>query len=141
VTKWLQYSNVYIHASRSETYSLTTQEAGVGGAVVVLNQDFPPMRDIYGPNAIYKKYSSNWDVMADLSEAYTGQSETNTQYGPADAPDFSKKEFEQRYHHGTAARIAFHLRYDPSLSMQIKLRTTRNLQTVFTNHLEPLIFS
>lgn len=141
VVKWLQYSNVYIHPSVSETYSLTTQEAGVGGAILVLNKDFPPFRDIYGPDAIYKKYSSNWDVMADLSDAYTENSRTETKYGPNNAPEFSRKEFEERYHHGTAAQIAYYLRYDPSLAMQIKLRTERNLHSVFYNYLEPLIFS
>lgn len=141
VTKWLQYSNVYIHSSVSETYSLTAQEAGVGGAVMVLNQDFPPMRDIYGPNAIYKKYSSNWNVMVDLAEAYQKDSRTNTNYGPNDVPEYARKDFEARYHHGTAAKIAYHLRYDPSLAMQIHLRKNRNLKAVLKNNLEPLIYA
>lgn len=141
VVKWLQYSNVHINPSVSETYSLTAQEAGVGGAVMVLNQDFPPFRDIYGPNAIYKKYSSNWDVEADLAESYGAGTRTNTNYGPGDAPEYSRKEFEQRYHHGTAAKIAYHLRYDPSLAMQIKLRKERSLNAVLKNSLEPLMYA
>ena len=141
VCKLLQFSNVYIHPSRSETYSLTTQEAAAGGAVVVLNQDFPPYRDIYGPNAIYKKYSSNWNVIADLADAYNKDSQTNTNYGPNDAPEFSRKDFETQYHHGTAAKIAYHLRYDPSLALQSKIRMERSLKAVFRNHLEPLIYA
>ena len=140
LTKLVQYSNVYMHPSVSETYSLTTQEAGVGGAVLVLNQDFPPYRDIYGANAIYRKYSSNWDIMADLTEAYTDRTRTDTQYGPNQAPDFARKDFEKAYHHETAGMIAYHLKNDPSLAMQIHLRKNRNLKTVFKKHLEPLFF-
>ena len=141
VCKLLQFSNVYIHPSKSETYSLTVQEAASGGAVVVLNQDFPPFRDIYGVNAIYRKYSSNWDILADLPEAYEKDSETNTGYGPSDAPEFSRKDFEINYHHVTAAKIAYHLRYDPSLALQSKIRMERNLEAVFKNHLGPIIYA
>jgi glycosyltransferase involved in cell wall biosynthesis len=135
-----QYANVYIHPSVSETYSLTTQEAGVGGAVVVLNQDFPPYRDIYGPHAIYRKYSSNWDVLADVRDGYTDKTHTDTKYGPNEAPDHMRKAFEKNYHHETAGMIAYHLQNDPSLALQIFLRKTRNLEAVFKNHLEPLFY-
>lgn len=140
-TKLLQYSNVYMHPSVSETYSLTTQEAGVGGAVVVLNQDFPPYRDIYGPNAIYRKYSSNWDVLASNPEAYNEKTRTDTTYGPAESPSFSRDQFEDNFHHETAGKILFHLKNDPSLALQNHLRTNRNLEAVFTKHLEPLIYA
>lgn len=139
-TKLLQYANIYMHPSVSETYSLTTQEAGIGGAVVVLNQDFPPFRDIYGPNAIYRKYSSNWDVMAGLKEAYNERTHTETKYGPAESPDFSRADFERAYHTETAGKIAYHLKNDPSLALQIHLRKNRNLEAVFQNHLRPLLY-
>lgn len=133
-------SNVYIHPSVSETYSLTTQEAGVAGAVLVLNQDFPPYRSIYGPRAIYRKFSSNWDVLAGLNEAYKDGSRTETKYGPEDVPDDRRREFEEAYHRETAGMIAYHLKNDPMAAMQINLRKNRNLETVFAKHLEPLIY-
>lgn len=139
-TKLIQYSNVYMHPSVSETYSLTTQEAGVGGAVVVLNQDFPPFRDIYGPNAIYRKYSSNWDVLASNKEAYDEKTRTETKYGPPESPEFSREEFERVFHHNTAGQIAFQLKNSKNLALQTHLRKNRNLEAVFKNHLEPLIY-
>ena len=138
LSKLMMYSNVYMHTSVSETYSLTTQEAGVGGAVVVLNGDFPPYRDIYGPNAIYRKYSSNWDLMASDKDAYTDKTHTETKYGPQDATN--REIYEEAYHHETAGMIANHLKNDPSLALQIKLRTERNLEAVFKKHLEPLFY-
>jgi len=138
LAKLMQYSNVYMHCSVSETYSLTTQEAGVSGKVIVLNGDFPPYRDIYGPHAIYRKYSSNWDLMASQAEAYTDRTHTETKYGPAEATD--RKVYEEAYHHETAGMIAYHLNNDPSLSMQIHLRKDRNLETVFNKYLEPLFY-
>jgi len=133
-------SNVYMHPSVSETYSYTTQEAGLTGAVVVLNADYPPMRDIYGANAIYRKYSSNFDVMADESQAYTANTHTDTKYGPTQATDDERKIFEKNYHHETAGMIVKHLINDPSLSMRTYLRKYRNLEYVFHHYLEPLFY-
>lgn len=140
VAKLQLISNVYIHPSVSETYSLTTQEAGVAGAILVLNQDFPPMRSIYGPNAIYRKFSSNWDVLADTQEAYTARTRTETKYGPQDASNEQRKQFEKDYHHATAGKIVYHLRNDMATAMQVKLRKERNLQAVFNNFLAPLLY-
>lgn len=139
LARLMNYSNVYMHTSVSETYSLTTQEAGVSGKIVVLNGDFPPYRDIYGPNAIYRKYSSNWDLMASQNEAYTDKTRTTTEYGPPDVTD--RKTYEVAYHHATAGMIANHLKNDISLALQIHLRKGRNLEAVLKNHLEPLFYS
>jgi glycosyltransferase involved in cell wall biosynthesis len=49
-------SNVFVCPSRSETYSLTTQEAMLKGNFCILNQDFPAFKQIYGKNAIYKQF-------------------------------------------------------------------------------------
>lgn len=136
-------ANVYMHTSVSETYSLTAQEACLSGAVIVLNQDFPPYRDIYGPHAIYRKYSSNWDVLADIEQAYRdgpeGHSSTKTEYGPANATDMERVQFEKNYHRETASQIMYHLRNDIAQAQQIRVRKERNLEHVFANYLEPLI--
>ena len=106
---------------------------------MVLNADYPPMRDIYGANAIYRKYSSNFDVMADENNAYTASTHTETKYGPANIED--RTSFERAYHHETAGMIVKHLLGDPSLAMQTFLRKNRNLDYVFHHYLEPLFFN
>lgn len=134
-----QIANIFIMPSVSETYSLTTQEAALCKQVVVLNQDFPPFRSIYGENAIYKKYSSRMDVMADPAEAISERSQTNTQYGNADLPQEARKSSERLYHQGTAGQIAARLRH-PEMALATFLRKNRNLQAVFKKELEPLFY-
>lgn len=131
----MRLANVFIMPSVSESYSLVTQEAGLHKSVMVLNQDFPPFRDIFGPNAIFKKFSSNWDTQADLAE---GSGHTNTDYGPSGASPEERGNYEKAYHRGTAGAIASQLRNDKSQAMAIFLRKYRNLDYVFVHDLEPL---
>jgi len=132
-------SNVFIMPSVSETYSLITQEAGLTKQVVVLNQDFPPFRSIYGENAIYRKYSSRFDVMADLPEAVRENSSTNTRYGSDTLPDEARKVAEKEYHRTTAGMIVARLKH-PEMAMSTFLRKKRNLQAVFKDHIEPCFY-
>jgi hypothetical protein len=132
-------ANVFIMPSVSETYSLTTQEAGLTKQVVVLNQDFPPFRSIYGENAIYRKYSSGFDVLADLGEAVRPDSWTGTKYGAANLPNEARKSAEKAYHLTTAGMIAQRLHH-PEMALSTFLRINRNLQTVFKKQLEPLFY-
>ncbi len=135
VLQLIDISNVFIMPSVSESYSLVTQEAAVGRKVLVLNQDFPPLRDIFGGSAIFRKYSSNVDVL-------TGQDgNTITHYGPPDSDINERAKYERDYHKETAGMIARRLRhYDPQ-SMAIKTRKEKNLRTVFKHHLEPLFYA
>lgn len=132
-------ANVFILPSVSETYSLIAQEAGLMKQVMVLNYDFPPFRSIYGENAIYRKYSSRFDVLADPSEAINEGSATNTQYGPATLPVDARKAAEREYHRETAGMIVARLRH-PEMAMAIYLRKNRNLQAVFKKEMEPLFY-
>lgn len=134
-----QLANVFIMPSVSETYSLIAQEAGLCKQVMVLNQDFPPFRSIYGENAIYRKYSSRFDVLADLSEGITERSETSTKYGSVELPEEARKSAEKNYHRETAGLIASRLKH-PEMAMATFLRKNRNLQTVFKRELEPLFY-
>lgn len=59
VTELMDLSNVYIHPSRVETYSLVIHEAMLRGCLVALNHDFPPMRELYGDNAVYFDFGSD----------------------------------------------------------------------------------
>lgn len=135
VAELFSLSNVFIQPSRSESYSLTTQEfIIISRGVLVLNQDFPPFRDIFGPEAIYRKYSSNIDVMNGMS------GNTNTEYGPADASKEERGHYEKMYHLETAGMIANQLRHNQGYSRWIKIKRERNLQYVFEKELQPLLY-
>jgi len=128
-----ELSNVFIMPSVSESYSLITQEAALTKQVVVLNFDFPPFRDIFGENAIFRKYSSNVDIM----NAQDGN--TETKYGPANVSNDERKKWERDYHYTTAGMIASRLKH-PELALATRLRKERNLDYVFSHELEPLLY-
>lgn len=130
----MRLSNVFIMASVSESYSLITQEAGLNKCILVLNQDFPPFRDIFGPNAIFRKYSSNVDVMSGMD------GNTNTEYGPNNISAEERKFHEKNYHRDTAGMIAAKLRSYKDLASSSFLRQYRNLDYVFEKELSPLLF-
>jgi glycosyltransferase involved in cell wall biosynthesis len=134
VMSLMRMSNVFIMPSVSESYSLITQEAGMNKVVAVLNFDFPPFRDIFGQNAIYRKYSSNIDVMNGMD------GNTTTEYGPTKASPEERKMHEKIYHKETAGMIAAKLRSYKDLALSIFLRKYRNLDYVFKQELEPLFF-
>lgn len=139
VAMFQSISNVFIMPSVSETYSLITQEAALTKQVVVLNYDFPPFRSIYGPNAIYRKYSSRFDILADPKEAVQANSETKTEYGSANLPQEARHHAEMMYHADTAGQISARLKH-PEMQLATDLRKKRNLQTVFKKELEPLFY-
>lgn len=127
-------SNVFVMPSKSESYSLITQEAGLLRQVVVVNFDFPPFRDIFGPNVIERKFSSNIDVMSGLDGF------TKTDYGPADLAPEQRPAHEKMYHYTTAALIKSKLLDGGPMQLSQFLRQKRNLNYVFKNELEPLLF-
>lgn len=135
-----QISNVFIMPSVSETYSLITQEAALTKQVVVLNYDFPPFRSIYGEDAIYRKYSSRFDILADSEEAVKQDSQTKTQYGASDLPPEARKFAEKQYHRTTAGMIVARLNH-PEIRLSNYLRKERNLQVVFKKWIEPLFYT
>lgn len=59
VQELMRLSNVYIHPSRVETYSLVVHEAALAGNLVVLNHDFPVMRELFGEQALYMDFGSD----------------------------------------------------------------------------------
>ena len=128
-------SNVFIQPSVSESYGLTTQEfIMIARGVLVLNQDFPPFRDIFGPEAIFRKYSSNIDVLSGMD------GNTTTNYGPGDATDDERKHYEKSYHKDTAGMILNQLKHTQGYSRWIKFKRERNLQAIFEKELQPLIY-
>jgi glycosyltransferase involved in cell wall biosynthesis len=107
-------TNLYIHPSGSETYSLVCQEAAACGNLLFLNDDFPPIRDVYGKSAQYVKFSS-------------------TLFTTTHRPN------EQAYYADVARRIIGLLECEKTISQKTRLRQTRNLQTVFQHWLEPIL--
>jgi len=133
-------SNFFIMPSVSESYSLIAQEAALAKNVMVLNQDFPPFRDIFGPKNIFRKYSSNWDVMAGYDEAMGQGTNTKTEYGPANISPEERKQHEKLYHKDTAGKIVRRLKSDYGYATNTYIRKHRNLDYIFENELEPLFY-
>jgi glycosyltransferase involved in cell wall biosynthesis len=109
-------TNVYVHPSASETYSLVCQEAAACGNVLFLNDDFPPMRDLHGADALYVKFCSTL---------------FRTSYQPS----------EMAYYRDVAREIVHVLQTERAVRQKTRLRRTRNLGTVFRDHFEPLLYA
>jgi glycosyltransferase involved in cell wall biosynthesis len=107
-------TNLYVHPSGSETYSLVCQEAASCGNLLFLNDDFPAMRDVYGTDAHYIKFSST---------LFT------TTHRPS----------EQAYYAGVARKIIGLLDEEKGVHHKTRLRQTRSPQAVFCQRLEPLL--
>ena len=114
--------NTFLFPSKSETYSLVTQEAMGMGNFCILNHDFAPLRDIYGKNALYKPFSSNIAM-----DGYNG--EINTTYSDINA-----------WFTDLAKAVSYYMENEKSQSGKVFVRTQRNPEYVFTHYLEPLLY-
>ena len=108
-------TNIYVHPSTSESYSLVSQEAAASGNLLFLNDDVPAMRTIYGNAARYLKFSSS----------------RSTTVSRAD---------EAEYYAGAARDVLGSIRTEATVQQRTRLRQTRNPQTVFHDWLEPLLY-
>lgn len=117
-------SNVFILASKSETYSLIAQEAMLKGNLCLLNHDFGPFRQIYGKNALYKQFDG-------ANIAFNGQNGSiNTTHDPID-----------EYYRMLASNVRYYLENEKVLRAKTWVRTQRNPDKVFRNFIEPLLYS
>lgn len=115
-------SNVFVSASKSETYSLVAQEAMLRGNFCILNQDFAPYRQIYGSNALYKQFDG-----ANISiSGHNG--EIKTEHGDIDL-----------YYLDMARALRYYLANDKVLAAKTWVRTRRNPDRVFADYIEPLL--
>lgn len=121
-------SNVFMCPSRSETYSLTTQEAMLKGNFCILNKDFPAFNQIYGKNAIYRQFDG---AEVDFS-GQDGKIETKHQL--SDGSDGLSAHFRDM-----AVALKYWLENDKVLRAKTWVRTKRNPDYVFQNYIEPLI--
>jgi len=122
VAHLMMISNVFVLSSRSETFSLIGQEAGLCGAFLVLNSDFPAFRDIFTNKAAFYLFSSNIDIMTGLDGS------TETEYGDVDD-----------YFRCIALRVAYELDNNVVLAQQTRIRKERNPDYIFKHYIEPLL--
>jgi len=116
-----QLSNVFCLPSRSETYSLITQQALAWGNAAIINLDFPPLRTIYRDNAIYRQFGGNIGF-----DGFDG--EIDTKYDDIDG------------YMADCARSLYHfIRTEMSLRGKTWVRRERNPEYVFKKFLEPLL--
>ena len=111
----LMISNLFIQPSETETYSLIAQEAALCKNLVVLNEDFPAMRTIYGEDALYRRFSS---VL--MKTTYDN---------------------ENLAYYDMARYLDYYLTNDKAVALQTKIRKTRNLDYVFTHQFERLLYA
>jgi len=116
-------SPVFLLSSKSETYSLITQEAGLCGALLVLNADFPALRGIYGAKALYYPFSSNVDKLTGMD------GETTTNYTDIDA-----------FFRDIALRVIYELENNKVLAQRIRIRKERNPDYIMRRYIEPLFY-
>lgn len=123
INELFEFTNVFILPSVSETYSLVAQEAAAKRNFLILNQDFPPFRSIYGDSPYYRQFSSNMNA----NSGYDG--DTNTNYGDRDA-----------YFRAIAHYINYALDNTRVLKTYDLIRKTRNLDYVFKHYIEPILY-
>ena len=107
-------ANVYIHPSMTETYSLVCQEAAICRNLLVLNEDFPAMRDVYGESALYRQFSS---VLVNTT--------FDNEYGA---------------YYDMARYISYYLKNERVVALATKIRKERNLDYVFLHEMEPCLY-
>jgi hypothetical protein len=123
IRDFMVIGDVLILPSRSETYSLVTQEAALCKNLLMLNFDFVPIRAVYGEDALYGKFSSNIDALNGMD------GETNTKYADRDA-----------YMMEMAKKIVGQLEGSMALRQFRFRRKHRNPQAIWREYLEPLLY-
>lgn len=119
-------SNIFLCPSRSETYSLTTQEAMLKGNLCILNHDFPAFRQIYGKNALYTQFDG-------AEVAISGEDgRTDTTWGENNAGI-------DDHFRDIATHLKYWLENDKVLRAKTWVRTMRNPDYVFRQYVEPLL--
>jgi glycosyltransferase involved in cell wall biosynthesis len=58
VMELMRFSDIFIFPSVSENCPLVLLEAALGKNLLILNEDFSPMKDFVGPRALYFKFDS-----------------------------------------------------------------------------------
>lgn len=126
ILDFFQLSNIFLMPSKSETYSLVTQEAMLKGNLCVLNQDFAPFRQIFGEAGLYRQFDGANIAISGLNgEIKTQHGENNSNIG--------------NYYEAMAMELKYYLKHDRVLYAKTWVRTKRNPDYVFKEFIEPLI--
>lgn len=131
VRDFMLISNLYIHPSVSETYSLASQEAAICKNQLVLNRDFPPMMTIYGEGPLYKQFSS-------AINAISGRN-GDTMWTWADGSRKPYPEDEEDYYKTLASNMLYSIENNPVFKVNKLIRQERSIENVFDTYLMPLI--
>lgn len=115
VMQLFQYSDLFLFPSVSENAPLILLEAALTKNLLVLNEDFTPMKDFVGPHALYFKFDSVTTV-------------TNHPRG------------EDVYFNDVAKIINSHLESNTEYKSKREVRQKFNLDYIFKNQMEPLFF-
>ena len=118
-------SNIFICPSRSETYSLTTQEAMLKGNLCILNHDFPAFRQIYGQKALYRQFDGAEIAM----DGFDGKIDT------------THSDIDAYYRDRFAIPIRGWLKHEKLLAGKTWVRTKRNPDYIFREYIEPLLMA
>jgi hypothetical protein len=116
VVDLLLLANLYVHPSGSESFSFSAHEAAACGNLLVLNDDFPPMRELHGPHPLYARFSS-------------------TRFETRYVPD------ERAYFGPLAAQVRYWLSADRVVAQRTRIRRELNPATVFQRFVVPLLFA
>lgn len=117
----MEYSDVFVHPSKSESDPLTVPEAAWKRCALVLNFDLPLFR-LWDGSALLYKFSSNIDVNTGMPGA------TDTTYSNP-----------QEYWAHCAAGIAHVMQTNAIAKNHVKVRKERSLEAVWSRHLWPAI--
>ena len=148
VRELFSISTVYVQPSRSESYSLSAQEAAMCGNLLVLNDDFPPLREIFGEQALYCQFSSNIDRIQLLDGATElSIAAERFQQRPSGYPDNLVTNHDGEWMvdgfachaHAIAQRIRHQFSNNIVLGQRQRRLRDRNMFAVFNYYLEPLI--
>ncbi|KKK80884.1 hypothetical protein LCGC14_2819020, partial [marine sediment metagenome] len=118
-----EYSDIFVHPSKSESDPLTIPEAAWKRCGLVLNYDLPVFR-LWEGAALFGKFSSNIDTAVGLP------GETTTTYGNRGA-----------YMATIAGAIAYIMGNNPILANHARVRRERSLDAVWHKNLWPAIAS
>ena len=114
VNELFSLSNLFIFPTLSENCPLILLEAAANKCLLILNDDFPPLRDFFAENALYFKFSSLLN---------------KTEYSD-----------EDKWFHDVALVILGELNKNKAINSFNKLRQKFNRAWIMKNQLEPILF-
>lgn len=118
VVQLLRYSDIFLFPSVSENCPLVLLEAALGKNLMILNEDFMPMKDFVGPHALYFKFDSATTVTS-----HSGY------------PDG-----EDGYYRDVAKIINAELLHNKIYQANKTIRREFNIDHIFKMQIEPLFF-